>query len=384
MRLVVIGATLPLFVGSAAGAQVPERFALAGDQVALVNLAGEVRIERGTGSSVVLEINRQGSDADRLAVRTEDMNGWRALKIVYPEDRIVYPRLGRFSRSEFDIDSDGSPSRRILQASVEENGFAFPGSVRLRGSRRIRVSNSGSGLEAYADVRILVPAGRTVAVLLGVGRVDVSGVDAHVRVDARAGSVTAQRVNGSLLINTGSGGVDVTAARGHVRIDTGSGSVHADNVTGGSLMIDTGSGGVDAATLDVTALDIDTGSGSIRIDGARAPELHLETGSGGIRANAMTARDVELDTGSGSITLELLSDVRTARLDTGSGGVTLIVPPSLGADFIMDTGSGSINVDAPAQITQKRRSHMRGRIGDGQGSIVIDTGSGGINLRSSR
>src|SRR5262245_49345988 len=187
MRLPVMGAALPFLVGSAALAQVPERFALAGDQVALVNLAGEVRIERGTGSSVVIEINRQGSDADRLAVRTEDMNGWRALKIVYPEDRIVYPRLGRFSRSEFDIDRDGSPSRRILQASVEQNGFAFPGSLRMPGgSRRVRVTSSGSGLEAYADVRILVPAGRTVAVLLGVGRVDVSGVEGHVRVDARA------------------------------------------------------------------------------------------------------------------------------------------------------------------------------------------------------
>jgi hypothetical protein len=317
MRL-VMSVALPLVLGSAAAAQTPERFSLSGDQVALVNLAGEIRIERGTGSSVVVEVTRQGSDADRLAIRTEDVSGWRTLKILYPEDRIVYPRLGRFSRSEFDIEGDGSLSRRILQATLDDNGFTFPGSLRLRsGSRRIRVTNGGSGLEAYADARVLVPAGRTVAIMLGIGRVDVTGVDGHIRVDARSGPITASRVSGSLLVNTGSGGVDVTMARGHVRIDTGSGSVHADDVSGGSLMIDTGSGGVDAASLDVTALDVDTGSGSIRIDDARAPELRLETGSGGIRASGMTARDVELDTGSGSIMLELLSDVRTARLDTG-------------------------------------------------------------------
>ena len=366
-----------------AAAQQSQRFNLAGDRVAIFNLAGEVRVEGASGSDVVVEVLRQGDDADRLAVRTSDYSGWRTLRVDYPDDHIVYPRLGRFSKTEFDVGDDGMFGGRALRATLGEDGFTLPSSFRIGlGRSRVRVSGSGSGLKAFADMRVLVPRGRTIALQLGVGRVDVVNVDGHVRVDARSGSVNATEVNGSLLIDTGSGGVTVAGARGHVRIDTGSGSVRADDISGGTLMIDTGSGGVDAAALDVSALDIDTGSGSIRVDQASAPELRLETGSGGIRAQRMHARDVELDTGSGSIVLELLSDVRSARLDTGSGGVTLIVPQELGAELVVDTGSGGINVDAPVQVTQKRRSHLRGRIGDGQGMIAIDTGSGGVNLRA--
>ncbi|MGH7466420.1 MAG: DUF4097 family beta strand repeat-containing protein [Longimicrobiales bacterium] len=382
MRYIGVGLILAFGSGSAAVAQAPERFSLAGEQVAIFNLAGEVRIERGTGSAVVVEVMRQGSDADRLTVRNSDVDGWRALFIQYPADRIVYPRMGRFSRTEFDVNADGTFGGRMLRARLTEDGFAVPSSIRL-GSRdgRVRVSSTGSGLEAWADLRVLVPEGRTVALHLGVGGINVANVDGHVRAEARSGSVDAHGVNGSLLITTGSGGVSVAAVRGHVRIDTGSGSVRADDVGNGTLFIDTGSGGVDATSLEVSALDIDTGSGSIRVEGASAPEMRLNTGSGGIRAHHVNTRDVELDTGSGSITLELLTDVRTARLDTGSGSVTVLLPSDLGADLTVDTGSGGINVSTPIQLIQKRRYHLRGRLGDGQGMMTIDTGSGGVTLR---
>jgi DUF4097 and DUF4098 domain-containing protein YvlB len=381
MRHVAVGLVLILTAGSLR-AQAPERFSLAGEQVAIFNLAGAVRVERGTGSSVIVEVTRMGADADRLTVRNADVDGWRSLFIQYPADRIVYPRIGRFSRTEFDLHSDGTFGGRMTRARLLEDGFSLPSAIRL-GSRetRVRVSSTGSGLEAWADLRVLVPEGRTIALHLGVGRINVASVDGHVRVEARSGSIDAHGINGSLLASTGSGGVSVTAVRGHVRIDTGSGSVRADDVGSGTLIIDTGSGGVDATALDLTALDIDTGSGSIRVDAASAPELRLNTGSGGIRAHHVRARDVELDTGSGSITLELLTDVRTARLDTGSGSVTVLLPPELGADLVVDTGSGGIDVSTPIQLVQKRRTHLRGRLGDGQGMITIDTGSGGVSLR---
>ena len=383
MRTTIALCMWALAASGEAAAQQTQRFTLSGDRVAIVNLAGEIRVEGATGSEVVVEVLRQGEDADRLTVRTSDYNGWRTLRIDYPSDRIVYPRLGRFSRTEFDLAKDGMPGGRALRATLDENGFTVPSSIRLGlGHSRVRVSGSGSGLEAFADLHVRVPRGRTIALQLGVGRVTVANVDGHVRVDNRSGSVSASQVNGSLLIDTGSGSVSVASAHGHVRIDTGSGSVRADDIDGGSLLIDTGSGGVDVAALDVTALGIDTGSGSIRVDDANAPELRLETGSGGIRVHRTHARDVELDTGSGSIVLELLSDVRSARLDTGSGSVTLLVPHELGAELVVDTGSGGISVDAPLQVSQKRRTHLRGRIGDGQGLISIDTGSGGVSLRS--
>jgi DUF4097 and DUF4098 domain-containing protein YvlB len=376
-------AWLGLALGTHLSAQAPEQFSLAGDRVAVFNLAGEVRIERGTASAVVVEVLRRGADADRLSIRTGELDDWRSLRVLYPSDRIVYPRMGRFSRTEFDVSAEGTFGGRAMRAALLEDGFSLPPSVRLRSrAGRVRITSGGSGLEAFADLRILVPAGRTIAVHLGVGRVDVANVEGHVRVDARSGPVNATNIGGSLLINTGSGSVSVTSARGHVHIDTGSGSVQAADVSNGTLVIDTGSGGVDAARLDLLALDIDTGSGSIRVDAAVAPELRLNTGSGSIRAHRTNARDLELDTGSGSIVLELLSDVRNARLDTGSGSITMFVPNDLGANLTVDTGSGGINVGLPLQVMQKGRTYLRGRLGDGDGTIIIDSGSGGVSLRT--
>ena len=56
------------------------------------------------------------------------------------------------------------------------------------------------------------------------------------------------------------------------------------------------------------------------------------------------------------------------------------VPASLGAEVEIETSSGDIETDFPLQITQHARDHMVGTIGDGKGTIAIETGSGGVRL----
>jgi lia operon protein LiaG len=373
----------PLFSATAAVAQAVERFSLSGPRVAVFNLAGEMRVEAGSGSAVVVEVTRAGRDADELAVRTGDMADWRALRIIYPSNRLVYPRLGRMSRSQFDAERDGTFGSRILRATLDDDGFTFTNSVRGSGGReQIRVTGSGSGLQAWADLRVLVPAGQTVALHIGVGRISVSNVNGDVRVEARSGGVAAANVDGSLLIHTGSGSVTAADVTGHVRIDTGSGGVDVQQVNNGTVIVNTGSGSIDAGDLTVRALALETGSGGIDARDVDAPELKIETGSGTIRADLVRARDLDLSTGSGSITLGLLTDVRNARLHTGSGGITLGVPRNLGAELLVDTGSGGIDTEIPLQVTLKKKTSLRGRIGDGNGRIEIDTGSGGVRLRA--
>ena len=383
MRTLAAVTTLSFSLIHGVSAQNPERFSLTGNRVAVFNIAGEIRVERGTGTSVVVEVLRGGEDSDQLSVKTGDMNDWRTLRVIYPSHRIVYPRLGRWSRSNFSVNDDGTFGGSILNATLDETGFHEVKHVRLSiGSDEVRVSGNGSGLEAWADLRVLVPAGHTVALHIGVGKVNVANVSGEIRVDARSGSVSATSVDGAMLLNTGSGSVSVDGARGHLRVNTGSGGVRAANVENGTVILGTGSGSIEAFNINSIATSMHTGSGSIRLEAVTAPEFKLNTGSGGITARAVSARDLSLETGSGSITLELTSDVRNARLDTGSGSVTLAVPRDLGAELIVDTGSGGISTDLPIQVTQHKRSHLRGRLGDGNGRIEIDTGSGGVRLRS--
>jgi lia operon protein LiaG len=328
-----------------AQAQSPERFTLRGERVAVYNLVGTVSLEAGSGSSVVVEVTRRGADGRRLEVETGPIDGRETLRVIFPDDEIYYADMGRRSRTELHVRDDGT-----------WGGDGWRG----RG-RRVRISGNSDGLDASAELRVLVPRGTRIAAYLGVGEATVSNVDGDILVDVAAASVVTRRTRGSLFLETGSGTVSVNDAEGDVSLDTGSGAVELNGVRGGRLLLDTGSGRITGSDIDVGDLDLDTGSGSVRLSGVRAD-------------------DIRLDSGSGSVELGLAGDVRNLLIDSGSGSITLRVPESLGAEFSIETGSGGIDIDVPATITERRRSHVRGRIGDGDGRIVVDGGSGGVRL----
>jgi len=92
-------------------------------------------------------------------------------------------------------------------------------------------------------------------------------------------------------------------------------------------------------------------------------------------------RRARFDTGSGGVDLGLLSDVEDISIDTGSGGVRIGVPEALGAEVVVETGSGGIDVDVPHESYRHKRDYFRGKFGDGDGRISIETGSGGVRFR---
>ena len=361
-----------------------ERYSLSGE-VAIFNLAGEVTIEAGNAAGTVVEVTRGGRDAGQLDVATSEIRGWQTLRIRYPDDRIVYRGDGWRGNTQFSVREDGTFGGRFgdddsgstLGALLEAIGIGGDGN-------RVRISSSGSGLEAWADLRIQVPAGRTVTVNLGVGRITASNVEGELFLGTRSGSVETRATRGTLTIDTGSGSAEVENARGDVDVDTGSGSITVSDISDGSLRLDTGSGRITAVSLDVSDLDVDTGSGTIEIDAVQSPRIEAETGSGSIRVRAASVDELSLDTGSGSITVAIESAVRDVLIDSGSGGVTLEVPPDLNASLDLDTGSGGISVDLPIRIIEKKRNYLSAALGEGGGRIRIDTGSGGIRIRPVR
>ncbi len=324
-------------------AQASGTFTIQGNRVEIYNIAGSVRIQSGSGSAVLVEIDAGGADADQLDVETGRIGTAETLRVIYPDDRIVYPRLRSRSRSQFSVRADGT----------------FFG--RARRGDRVTVSGSGRGLEAYADMTISIPAGKTVGVFLGVGEVDVTNVNGDLMVDVASAPVTARGTRGKLYIDTGSGAVEVTNAEGDVSVDTGSGSVDVSGITGGSLIVDTGSGGVVGEDIEVDELNIDTGSGRIEL------------------AN-VTSSNIRLDTGSGSVRLDLTTDVEVLDIETGSGRVTVAIPDNMGAELNIETGSGGIDFDMPVTVRRFSRRELYGAIGDGRGRIRVDTGSGGVRF----
>ena len=204
MKALWIAALLPWPSASPAhAAQQPERRTLAGGHVAIYNLAGVMRLERGTGSDVVVELTRGGPDAGKLQIATGPLRGRETLRVIYPDDEIVYRELGRGSNTTLRVRDDGTFNDR------EDRGR---GGRRSDEGRHVRIAASGGGLEAHADVRIAIPAGKRVEVYLAVGQAFASNVDGDLRVDVAAANVTADHMKGSLLVDTGSGDVRLSDA----------------------------------------------------------------------------------------------------------------------------------------------------------------------------
>lgn len=344
--VIVIG--LGLVAASAAAGQAGQRYTVAGDNVAIYNLAGVVRVEGGPAGDVMVEVTRGGGDAAKLQVETGPIGARQTLRVIYPDDDVVYSVMGFHGSTTLDVRDDGT----------------FNGDRRDGGrGHRVRISDDGSGLDAHADLRILVPAGRHIAVYLAVGRMTATNVDGEVRLDVNSADVAATGMKGSLMVDAGSGDVRVTDVTGDLNLDTGSGNVVASGVKGDDLLFDTGSG-------DVT------------LDHVQGRSLKIDTGSGNADATAVTADDLIIDTGSGDVTLELLAGGGSINIETGSGEVTLTLPGAYGADVVLDTGSGEIDLGG-ISVTVRRlaEDHIEGRIGDGKGRLHVETGSGDVRLK---
>ena len=326
------------------GVRAQETERLQGSEISIYNLAGQVEVVSGSGSDVTVEIMRGGDDARMLEVDTRQVDGRQALIIRYPDDEVVYPELGRGSRTQIRVSDDGTFGNRSSGGGSEVN---------IRGS--------GDGLEAWADLRISVPPGRDVAVYLAVGHTEVGAVEGDLLIDTGSGSVDARGGSGMLNVDTGSGAVTVRDFQGELLVDTGSGEVELSAIRGGEVNVDTGSGAVDGSDVTASYFNVDTGSGRITLSGVTAPELYL-------------------DTGSGSVEVELLGDVDEFVVDTGSGEVTIYIPGNLGAEIEVDTGSGGIDLNVPLEIRTAKRNYLRGILGDGRGRFSVDTGSGAIRL----
>ena len=335
-----------LLAPTLAGAQM-QRYSLDGPGVAVYNLAGTMRVEGGTGSQVVVEVTRAGADAARLTVATGTMRGRTSLRVRYPSDRIVYPQRAYGGRTTFTVHDD------------DTFGDGDEGGNRER--RRIEVRSDGDGLEAHADLRIIVPPGRSVFLRNGVGETTLENVDGQINVSVASSRVRASHVRGSLSLETGSGGVEVTDMTGTLRIESGSGGAVLDGIRGGALNVEVGSGSLRGRSIEVSELSADVGSGGVRLAGVRTPTLRL-------------------DAGSGRSEIELLAPVDAVTIESGSGGVTLRLPASLDATLDVETGSGGIDTDFEVVVQRKERGTLRGTVGKGRGRIRIEAGSGAVRL----
>jgi hypothetical protein len=315
----VAGALLVL----AGPALAQEEYSFEGDQLLVSNLIGNITVSGHDGSRIIVRARAEGDDAGVLDFQVKE-GGRAEFHVVYPLDdelRYSYPRRGN-GRTQINVGSwrDDSSFLEDLYGDLSSRD-------------KVEVSDGGRGLEAWADLEILVPNGVSTRIRLAVGELEARDVRAPVDL---------------------------------VHIDTGSGKVEVADVQGDDILID-------------------TGSGSVTVDGASGRSLKVDTGSGSVRTSDIDAEDTLIDTGSGSVTLDLVRMGEGRHvIDTGSGSVTVRLPSDASCRISADTGSGGINLDVPnATLRRMSRDHVELDIGGGSGgSLEIDTGSGSITIET--
>ncbi len=360
------------FSASAAFGEFTESHRFGSGSLEVTNLIGQIELEPAAGDEFEVEITVRGADGTPENVRIEQERGSNArLDVVFPvddEDRYVYPE---FSRKRASLWFRAGRSRSLLGELL-----------RSLSGRRVRIFRDGSGMEAWADMTIRVPAGAVLRVDHGAGDVLARNLAAEVEVDVMAGAIQAENLEGDVELGIGSGRLLARGLRGDLELDTGSGGVDLDGFVGGDLEIRTGSGTVEVADAGADAISVDTGSGSVRLRTIEADRLSVDTGSGGVEVESGALGAAAIDTGSGGVRLALVSmGDGDFEVDTGSGGISLLLPDDVSARFDIDVGSGSIDVDVPIERTLHRsRGEMRFVSGDGKARVELDTGAGGVRV----
>ncbi len=325
---------------STLAAQQPQRVSLTGTSFEFYNLIGTLRVE-GTSGGPAVEVTFQGADGAKLSLHRDGST----VSIVFPGNEFVYPGMSDYETTTH-VRDDGTFGH-------DDHGQGRK--VRIRGK-------GGSGLTAWAEMKIVLPKGTRAEVNLGVGKVTLANVDGHIMVDTGSGDVEGSGTAGSLSVDTGSGDVTLTGHTGELSVDTGSGDIVLGRISGGSV-------------------NLDTGSGDVRVDGLTSPSLKVDTGSGDVMVSGAAVGSIGVDTGSGDVSLGLTADITDLDVDTGSGDVTVTAPRSLGVRVEVETSSGDITTEFPLQVTRKSRDGLTGTIGNGEGTLTVDTGSGDIVLR---
>ena len=353
--LLVVIALLPTLLAPvrAHGAEVTRDFTFAAGNLDVTNLIGAIDVRQGAGDQFRVTVNLRGDDMTADLVKLVEDKG--ALEIRFPLEQhstYVYPALGRNSSTTTTMHEPDKGERSWLRRTFG-----------MLAGKRVTVRGKGSGLEAWADVTIEVPAGSSLTVRNTVGNVSALDLKADLDLQTSTGGMDIRGIQGSLVLDTGSGDVAVVGVDGDLDVDTGSGHVELSDCRG-------------------QAAKLDTGSGSVKVNGLRVATLSVDTGSGDVTVKAVAADEATIDTGSGNVDIEIerMGEGRFL-LDTGSGDVDLALPAGASARITADTGSGGVDSRVPGHDFEKLDDGRRRLIlGEGAAEVRMDTGSGSVTV----
>lgn len=181
---------------------------------------------------------------------------------------------------------------------------------------------------------------------------------------------------------------DLRTAGGSVRVDDLNGTLKAHS-SGGSLRfaqikgpIDghTSGGSIDLAGSEGNAV-VKTSGGPIKVRDHKG-DLQARTSGGSVNVERIEG-NVQASSSGGSVSATLAKQpTGDCRLETSGGGVTLRLPETASVELDAKTSGGSVNSELPVKSTgEKKRSSLKGTIGEGGKTVYLRTSGGSIQVK---
>lgn len=129
-------------------------------------------------------------------------------------------------------------------------------------------------------------------------------------------------------------------------------------------------------------LKVDTMNANVTATGVRG-DMKIDTMNGRIEARGLNG-DINLDTMNGRIfaSFDTIRSGQKISLDTMNGSCTVELPRDTGAQVRASTMNGRVKSDLPITIEKSTRRSLRGTLGQGGASIVLDSMNGSLTLRA--
>jgi hypothetical protein len=345
-------------VSRAFGEEFQETRLVHADRLALSNLVGTINVVGHDGPSFEVVIDARGAEATREALRIDETDGTEATVrigfVAGGAHRFTYPLLSRGTVVSFTDD--------WLRDDLER---AADGVLRKTRGRTVFVSGKRSGLEAWADVTVRVPAGKVVLVRTGVGDVTGRSLRASLNAKTECGDIVIEACEGDVVAECGSGEMTFQGLRGTLEAKSGDGDLEIHDGSGGALQVETGNGFIVASSLNYRTTRLETGNGKLRLSNLEGEDARAETGNGSIEIElgSRSPAHFEATSGNGSIRLRLREEA-SVEVDATSG-----------------SGSVHVGVEGPnVTIHEDEHDHASLRAGSGDGQVRLATGRGTIRI----
>ena len=168
----------------------------------------------------------------------------------------------------------------------------------------------------------------------------------------------------------------------NLTLTSGDGSVTVERVSG-TINLNTKDGAVRGFEIDGN-LTVETGDGSVKLEHV-AGTMRVRTGDGPVWLGGRLGR-VSVFTGDGSVAIKLEPGSRVDEdwdVTTQDGGVVLYVSPDFAAQIDAATGDGAIKIDEGVSLGGQTRTRqtLNAAIGSGGRVLRIRSGDGSITIR---